>query len=65
MTLASAEGLTETQAKTAATLQLISKLEPFTYIIQVIITTLSKPLLSRDSGDVGITIYTAATMRLL
>uniref|UniRef100_A0A1B6KUT3 XRN2-binding (XTBD) domain-containing protein n=1 Tax=Graphocephala atropunctata TaxID=36148 RepID=A0A1B6KUT3_9HEMI len=33
-TLATAEGLTETQAKTAATLQLISKLEPFTYIIQ-------------------------------
>lgn len=40
MTLASAEGLTETQAKTAATLQLISKLEPFTYIIQVIVTIL-------------------------
>ncbi|XP_054286564.1 uncharacterized protein LOC129002640 [Macrosteles quadrilineatus] len=32
--LASAEGLTETQAKTAATLQIITKLEPFSYIIQ-------------------------------
>lgn len=35
MTLASAEGLTETQAKTGATLQLISKMESFTYIVQV------------------------------